>query len=284
MPELPEVETVRRDVESEFAGRLIEDVHAGGVRTLRRHRDPKELEQRVRGRKLVDTGRRGKYLMMNLDSGDVVVVHLGMSGQLLLAGVGDPQVKHTHVALSFDDGRELRFVDPRTFGEVFVSAPVPPGGVPAELSHLGLDPLAPDGEDEPDATEQRFVTLLGGRTTRLKPFLMDQTRVAGIGNMYADEILFAAGLRFDRPAGSLDEDEARRLFRSVVAVLSDAIVHRGSSLADEQYRDLYGRVGGYQALHRVYAREGSPCPRCGGPVERARSGGRSNFYCPGCQL
>ena len=283
MPELPEVETVRRGVEAEFAGRLIERVHAGGARTVRRHADPAELVERVRGRKLVGAGRRGKYLMMHLDSGDVVVIHLGMSGQLLLAGTGEPAVRHTHVAFGFDDGRELRFVDPRTFGEVFVSAPAAVGAAPPELSHLGPDPLVGTGGDGPDAAVGRFVALLAGRTTRLKPLLMDQTRIAGIGNMYADEILFAAGLRFDRPAGSLGEDEARRLFRSVVAVLSDAIAHRGSSLADEQYRDLYGRLGAYQGRHNVYAREGEPCPRCAAPIERARYGGRSNFYCPRCQ-
>ena len=289
MPELPEVETVRRDVESEFAGRRIGTVATGGARTLRRHGDPHGFVERVRGRKLVATGRRGKYLLLPLDSGDVVVVHLGMSGQLLLAGVGDPPVRHTHVAFGFEDGRELRFVDPRTFGEVFVSTPAAVGAAPPELAHLGMDPLGADlpGGDLPGAdlarAEARFVALLAGRTTKLKPLLMDQTRVAGIGNMYADEILFAAGLRFDRPAGSLSAEEARRLYRSAVAVLSDAIVHRGSSLADEQYRDLYGRVGGYQRFHRVYAREGSPCSRCSGPVERVKAAGRSNFYCPGCQ-
>lgn len=283
MPELPEVETVRRGVEAEFAGRLIEEVHAGGFRTLRRHADPAELVERTRGRKLVGTGRRGKYLMMHLDSGDVVVIHLGMSGQLLLAAGGEPAVRHTHVAFGFDDGRELRFVDPRTFGEVFVSVSAAAGAAPPELSHLGLDLLVGADGDGPDWIEDRFVALLAGRPTRLKPFLMDQTRIAGIGNMYADEILFAAGLRFDRPAGSLGEDEARRLFRSAVAVLSDAITHRGSSLADEQYRDIYGRLGGYQGLHHVYAREGLPCPRCAAPIERVRSGGRSNFYCRRCQ-
>ncbi len=288
MPELAEVETVRRDVDSEFSGRVIDHVAATGARTLRRHHRPGELVERAQGRKLLGAGRRGKYLLMHLDSGDVVVIHLGMSGQLLLAVPADPPVRHTHVAFTFDDGRQLRFVDPRTFGEVFVSTAAGPGAVPAELSNLGLDPLAPDAGSDVAAgpaapAEDRFVAVLAGRTTRLKPLLMDQTRIAGIGNMYADEILFAAGLRFDRPAGTLGEDDARRLFRAAVAVLSDAVVHRGSSLADEQYRDLYGRLGGYQALHNVYAREGRPCRRCATPIERVRAAGRSNFFCPRCQ-
>lgn len=281
MPELPEVETVRRDLESEFAGALIATVAASAGRTLRRHDRPEVFVARVEGRKLVGTGRRGKYLLLPLDSGDVVVVHLGMSGQLLVSDAAVPAPRHTHVALGFGDGRELRFVDPRTFGEVFVSLPPAVGSPPPELAHLGIDPLA-TGAAGPDP-EHGFLALLAGRATRLKPLLMDQTRVAGIGNMYADEILFAAGLRFDRPARSLTDEEARCLHRAVVAVLEQAIVHRGSSLADEQYRDLYGRVGGYQQFHQVYAREGLPCYRCAAPVERVKVGGRSNFFCPRCQ-
>ena len=277
MPELPEVETVRRDVHSEFAGRVIEDVRATGIRTLRRHARAEELIERAAGRKLVDTGRRGKYLLLRLDSSDVIVVHLGMSGQLLRVPAGGPAVKHTHVAFGFEGGVELRFVDPRTFGEVFVAGPAGIDAELEELAHLGLDPLGGPG------TETRFLEMLAGRATRLKPLLMDQTRVAGIGNMYADEILFEAGLRFDRPARTLGGEEGRRLFAAMTTVLTRAIEHRGSSLADEQYRDLYGRVGDYQRHHRVYAREGMPCPRCGTPVQRVRAAGRSNFFCPACQ-
>ncbi|HET9075537.1 MAG TPA: bifunctional DNA-formamidopyrimidine glycosylase/DNA-(apurinic or apyrimidinic site) lyase [Acidimicrobiales bacterium] len=277
MPELPEVETVRRDVHAEFAGLVVEDVRATGVRTLRRHGRPGELVERARGHKLVGTGRRGKYLLLGLDSGDVVVVHLGMSGQLLRAQAGQAQVRHTHVVFGFEGGVELRFVDPRTFGEVFVAGPAGVDMELDELAHLGIDPLGGPG------TEARFAGLLAGRGTRLKPLLMDQTRVAGIGNMYADEILFEAGLRFDRPAGSLTGGEVRRLFRAMTATLNRAIEHRGSSLADEQYRDLYGRVGDFQRLHRVYAREGAACPRCATPIARVKAGGRSNFFCPGCQ-
>ena len=261
----------------EFAGRLICEVSAGGVRTLRRHGHPDELVARVRGQRLLGAGRRGKYLTLGLGSGDVVVVHLGMSGQLLKAAAGAPLVRHTHVVFGFDGGAELRFVDPRTFGEVFVTAPVQPGGELRELAHLGVDPL------EGIADRDGLAALLAGRTTRLKPLLMDQTRIAGIGNMYADEILFAAGLRFDRPALTLGLEEVDRLHRAMVSVLNAAVAHRGSSFADEQYRDLYGKLGGYQRLHNVYAREGLACPGCGAPIERVKSGGRSNFFCPSCQ-
>ena len=277
MPELPEVETVRRDLEAEFAGRIIGSVTAGGTRTLRRHATPDEVIGLVRGQRLVAAGRRGKYLTLTLGNGDVVVVHLGMSGQLLKAAAGAPLARHTHFVFGFEGGSELRFVDPRTFGEIFVATPVGPGGALRELSHLGPDPLEDIGD--PDA----LAAVLAGRTTRLKPLMMDQTRISGIGNMYADEILFAARLRFDRPALSLRPPDVGRLHRAMHSVLDAAIAHRGSSFADEQYRDLYGELGGYQRLHNVYAREGLACPACASPIERVKFAGRSNFFCPSCQ-
>ena len=274
MPELAEVETLRRDVEAEYLGRRIRAVVATGRRSLRRHEDPAEFVARVQGRRLERTGRRGKYLLLHLDSGDTVVAHMGMSGQLLRLDPGAGEVRHTHVRLSFDGAPDLRFVDPRTFGQMFVTTAA--GGEVPELGHLGFDPLAPDAED-------RLRALLAARPTRLKPLLMDQSRIAGIGNMYADEILHAAGLHPDRPARTVTDPEAHRLYRSMVDVLEEAIRRRGSSLADEQYRDLYGRLGGYQELHRVYDRAGTPCGRCATTIVRVRDGGRSSFYCPGCQ-
>jgi formamidopyrimidine-DNA glycosylase len=275
LPELAEVETIRRDVEHEYAGRRVTRVEATGRRSVRRHPDPGQFESRVEGRTLTATARRGKYLILDLDSGDAVVAHMGMSGQLLRAGAEEPVQKHTHVLMAFEGGPELRFVDPRTFGQMWVTAPVA-GRIP-ELDHLGFDPLA-----DPDA-ESRLRSVLT-RPTRLKPLLMDQSRVAGIGNMYADEILHAARLRPDRPAASVSVPEARRLYKSMISVLNDAIRYRGSSLADEQYRDLYGRIGHYQERHQVYAREGRPCRRCDTAVVRVKANGRSSFFCPGCQI
>ena len=274
MPELAEAETIRRDVERIYTGRRIDRVDVTGLRSVRRHADPAEFVARVRGRRVAGTGRRGKYVVLDLEGGDAVVAHMGMSGQLLLAQPDEAVTKHTHVRMGFDEGPDLRFVDPRTFGQMWVTRPVE-GDIP-ELAHLGFDPL------EDPAAEKRLRELVA-RPTRLKPLLMDQSRIVGIGNMYADEILFTAGLRPDRPAASLSGPETKRLYRAVVAVLRDAIRHRGSSLADEQYRDLFGRVGEYQKHHKVYAREGRPCVRCESPVERTRSGGRSSFFCPSCQ-
>ena len=272
MPELAEAETIRRDVDAVYSGRLIESVTVTGLRSVRKHADPASFVARVAGRRVASVGRRGKFILLNLDGGDVAVAHMGMSGQLIMAGHDEPLANHTHVRLVFDSGPDLRFVDPRTFGQMWVSTPV--DGVVPELAHLGFEPL-----DEPSR-----LTALLTRPTRLKPLLMDQTRVVGIGNMYADEILWTARLRPERPAASVSATDGRRLQKAMVAVLTDAIEHRGSSLADEQYRDLYGRIGQYQLRHKVYAREGKPCKRCKTPIERIRFGNRSSFFCPSCQL
>jgi formamidopyrimidine-DNA glycosylase len=277
VPELPEVETLRRGVDAEMTGRTITEVIATGARTLRRYGAPGDFAGRLAGHRLVVTARRGKYLLLHLDDGDVVVVHMGMSGQLLVTDTCAPIGKHTHVVVTFDAARQLRFVDPRTFGEVFVSTGGGPlAGVP-ELAHLGAEPL-----DEA-MTPATLAGMLRNRRTKLKPLLMEQQWMVGIGNMYADEILWAARLRHDRPASDLSGREACRLHVAIVGVLTEAIRHRGSSLADEQYRDVYGRIGGYQAFHNVYARDGQPCPRCATPITRAKAYGRSTWSCPRCQ-
>ncbi|HZU71676.1 MAG TPA: bifunctional DNA-formamidopyrimidine glycosylase/DNA-(apurinic or apyrimidinic site) lyase [Acidimicrobiales bacterium] len=276
MPELPEVETVRRGLAEVVTGRQLKSVEVTGTRSVRRHR-PRELARRLEGRAVAGLGRRGKYLMIGFEPPDaLLVVHLGMSGQLLVADRADPVPAHTHVALGFEDGSEVRFVDPRTFGEVFVTE-AGDGWRPAALAHLGFDPV-----EEPPGPAA-FARLLAGRRTRLKALLLDQRFVAGLGNIYTDEILFAAGLRHDRPASSLDRAEAAALYRSMTSILREAIRRRGSSLSDMQYRDVRGRPGGYQSRHRVYDRRGEPCTRCGAPIERARAAGRSTYFCPRCQ-
>lgn len=277
MPELPEVETVRSDLERLVVGRRIEAVDATGARTLRRYGSATGMGSRLAGRRLASVDRRGKYLLLRAGGGEVVVVHLGMSGQLLYAGPEVPRPRHTHVAWRLDAGDELRFVDPRTFGEVFLSAGLGPGGVPVELAHLGADPF------DPALDAATLGQWLAGRRTRLKVLLLGQRVVAGIGNIYSDEILWGARLGPDRPAGTLSRAEVRRLHESMRAVLAAAIAHRGSSLADQQYRDLSGRPGGYQALHQAYGRAGEPCARCSRPIRRDRAYGRSTFSCPRCQ-
>lgn len=278
MPELPEVETVRRDLERDFVGKRIEHIDAAGVHRLRRHSPAPELAARVAGRRLVGVRRRGKYLVADLDGGDVLVMHLGMSGQLRRTSPDAPLAPHSHVVLHWEGDCQLRFVDPRTFGELFVTASDPVTGKVAELAHLGHDAL------DNRLTWSQAALLFAARRTRLKPLLMDQRFLAGIGNLYADEILWASRLRADRPAGDLGGDEVRRLWRTRRSTLRLAIDHRGSSLADSQYRDLSGAVGGYQAFHQAYGREGLPCRRCRTPIVRVMAAGRSGFSCPRCQV
>jgi formamidopyrimidine-DNA glycosylase len=278
VPELPEVETIRRDVDKEYTGKRIKSVEVSGLRSVRRHTDPEEFIVRLVGHKITSVVRKGKYLLFKLDTGDVVVTHLGMSGQLLRVSAKEPLEKHTHVVISFSQGAQLRFVDPRTFGEMFVTRPERLEDEVPDLAHLGFDPL------DHIITWTQFANLLYARKTKLKTLLMDQRFIAGIGNIYSDEILFAAGLRYDRSSEALTAQEVRRLYRSMIETLQDAVKHRGSSLADEQYRDLFGEVGEFQSHHQVYDREGQNCRRCRSVIVRIKANGRSAFLCPQCQV
>ncbi|MCU1380534.1 MAG: Formamidopyrimidine-DNA glycosylase [Acidimicrobiales bacterium] len=277
MPELPEVETVRRDLEKEVLGRRVKSVEVTGNRSIRRHTTKKQFISRIEGQKIDAVQRRGKNLLLSLGD-DWLVVHLGMSGQLLKAAPRDEVVKHTHVTISFTQGGQIRFVDPRTFGELYVVAKDKVAEEAPELSELGFDPI------EDVISWNDFGNRLIARRVKLKTLLMDQRFVAGIGNIYSDEILWAAGLRYDRGSETVSTQEVRRLYRTMGEVLQEAIKLRGSSLADEQYRDLYGNVGTFQTEHKVYAREGLPCRRCRHIIERVKWQGRSAFYCPGCQV
>jgi formamidopyrimidine-DNA glycosylase len=279
MPELPEVEVIRRDLEKEVVGRKVKAVDVAGMRSIRRYRQRKQFTGALVGKKFLGVERRGKYLLVKLDGGDVLVIHLGMSGQLRrAAGTKEPVAKHTHVVITFTQGGQLRFIDPRTFGEMFVTSLDGLEDEVDELAHLGLDPL------ETALSWDHFGDLVAQRHAKLKPALMDQKFIAGIGNIYSDEILHHAGLRWDRMSDELTPEEVRRLYRAVVEVLQEGVKHRGSSLADEQYVDLHGKKGGYQEHHQVYAREGQACYRCRRDVVREKVGNRSTFYCPYCQV
>jgi formamidopyrimidine-DNA glycosylase len=277
MPELPEVETIRRDLEKEALGKRIKTVEVTGLRSIRRHANKKQFIGRLEGQKIEGVSRRGKNLLIDLGD-DLLVVHLGMSGQLLKAAPKDPAIKHTHVVITFSVGGQLRYVDTRTFGELYVAAKANLAEEAAELTELGFDPI------EDVMSWQDFATKLVRKQAQLKSVLMDQKFVAGIGNIYSDEILWEAGLRYDRPSHTLSIQEVRRLYRAIGEVLQEAIKQRGSSLADETYRDLYGAIGGFQLQHNVYARDGQPCKRCRHAIGKAKYGGRSTYYCPSCQV
>ena len=277
MPELPEVETVRRGLQRHLVGRRIERVEVGRERTVRRT-SREALIDGLSGTVIAAADRRGKYLLLPLDSGDTAMIHLRMSGQVLLAPAGADRPAHTHVVLHLDDGNEAWFVDPRTFGEVVVFDPDRIAVELPELARLGVDPIA----EQFDAAVLRRV--FGTTARALKPLLLDQHVVAGIGNIYADEILHRAKLRPDRAASSLDGRRCRTLADSIIEVLTEAIDAGGSTLGDAQYVDLMGEGGSYQDDHRVYGRGGERCPTCGrGWIRRSVTGGRGTHWCPICQ-
>ena len=281
MPELPEVEVIRRDLVKEVVGQQIASVEVrntkNAMRVIRRHRRRRDLEDPLTGATVTAIDRRGKYLVFHLDDDLALVVHLGMSGQLLQAAAGDGYENHTHVVFDLAGGGQLRFVDPRTFGEMFVTTKADDGRV-KELGGLGLDPL------EDQLTWQHFSKFLSDHRMKLKSLLMDQRFVAGIGNIYSDEILYLAGVHPNRGSDTLTDTEVRRLYRAMQEVLQEAIRHRGTSADDEQYRDLYGAAGEHRGFLQVYQREGRPCRRCRTPIERARWSNRSMYFCPKCQI
>jgi formamidopyrimidine-DNA glycosylase len=299
MPELPEVETVRASLARDVVGKKVKLAAVTNGRAVRRHKSAKEFRALLEGHTIKSAERLGKYLIFGLDNANHLVVHLGMSGQLLRSkGPKDVKPKHTHVVISFVQGGELRYVDPRTFGELFVSVP-PVEGAEVEISkfarlsiggeglrlrrqipeiaHLGIDPF------EDQIGWDRFAAILRSRSTGLKVVLTDQDIMAGLGNIYADEVLFAAALRYDRPAESLSTIEIRRLHRAIIEILTDAIKFGGSTLDDEQYVDPDGKPGTYQERHQVYNREGLPCFQCRQPIIRVTVRQRSTFFCANCQ-
>jgi formamidopyrimidine-DNA glycosylase len=278
--ELPEVEVVRRDLEKEVVGRRVRSVdvrpHRNAMRVIRRHARRKEFADRLAGKKMSKVDRKGKYVLIHLDDGDVLVVHFGMSGQFLRGTKRQSLPTHTHVVIEFQQGGDLRFIDPRTFGEMFVTSADELGKV-KELDHIAIDPL------EDTFTWQEFSGELARRATKLKSLLMDQKFVSGLGNIYSDEVLFAAGLRHDRMSDSLSSQEVRRLYRAIREVVQDAIRYRGTTLDDEAYVDLFGKPGEFQAELKVYGRKGLACRRCRTPIDVVKISGRNSYFCPQCQ-
>jgi formamidopyrimidine-DNA glycosylase len=278
--ELPEVEVMRRDLEKDVVGRRIKTAEVkssrNAMRVIRRHGKRKDFTSRLEGRKLTKVERRGKYLLLHLDSGDALVTHFGMSGQFQ-RGNGRVVIEpHTHVVLTFQQGGDLRFIDPRTFGEMFVTSADELGKV-KELQHIAIDPL------DQVFTWPTFQYLLAQRGAKMKQLLMDQKFISGLGNIYSDEVLFAAGLRYDRLSDTLSSQEVRRLYRAIQETVQDAIKMRGTTLDDEAYVDLFGKPGEFQGELKVYGREGEPCRRCRTPIQTIKVSQRTSYFCPQCQ-
>lgn len=296
MPELPEVETIRRQLEPEVVGRRIVGVEVLDERWTRPE-PPDALVEAVEGREVLVAERRGKYLILRLEGERALVMHLRMTGNLLLrqasaddgGAVADlmdsgrfggarlyesaPELRHLRARLVLDDGSELLFTDARRFGHAVALA----GAEIDEYfaARLGLEPLTEE------LTAEALCELAAGRTAPLKSFLLSQTGIAGIGNIYADEALFRAELHPLSPAGSMKAEHCEALREAIVATLELALDQGGSSIDD--YLDARGERGSMQDEFLVHTREGEPCPRCGEEIRRIVVGGRSTYFCPGCQ-
>ena len=276
MPELPEVEVVRQGLERGVTGRTVDRVTVEHPRAIRRHlAGARDFAALLEGQTLLAARRRGKFLWLPLDSGDALTAHLGMSGQLLVVPGDKPVEAHLRVRLTFTDGgRELRFVDQRTFGSLMVVA----GGaeLPATMTHIARDPLDPEFDDE------AFVAALRRRRTEVKRALLDQTLVSGIGNIYADEMLWRSGLHGAWPTDRLTGPVARRLLAHGRDVLGASLAQGGTSF-DALYVSTEGVSGLFERSLHAYGREGQPCDRCGTPIRREAFMNRSSFSCPRCQ-
>ncbi|NUR71477.1 MAG: bifunctional DNA-formamidopyrimidine glycosylase/DNA-(apurinic or apyrimidinic site) lyase [Hamadaea sp.] len=276
MPELPEVETVRQGVERWITGRTIAAAEVLHPRAVRRHvAGAGDFVAALRGVKVLGARRRGKYLWLPLDSGDAVVGHLGMSGQLLVQPPDTEDEKHLRIRFRFEDGdSELRFVDQRTFGGLALSR----GGaeLPAEIAHIALDPF------DADYREALVATALRAKKTEVKRALLDQTLISGVGNIYADEALWRAKLHGARPTDRLSQAVALTLLGHCRDVMAEAMIAGGTSF-DALYVNVNGESGYFDRSLNAYGREGEPCSRCGSAIRRESFMNRSSFSCPRCQ-
>ncbi|HEY1470051.1 MAG TPA: bifunctional DNA-formamidopyrimidine glycosylase/DNA-(apurinic or apyrimidinic site) lyase [Candidatus Acidoferrum sp.] len=275
MPELPEVETVARGLQKEVAGRRILSITIGKSDFID---NPAEIERELPGRMIREVRRYGKFLLLRLtatekarleDDESALLVHLGMTGMLWPRPVSEPQLKHTHVVMLLDDGRELRFIDARRFGRIaYLAKEV----LQKELLRFGADPLEVGLEE----FQKRM-----NRRARVKALLLDQRVLRGVGNIYADESLWKAKIHPAHLGTRLTAPQVKELYRALQYILKKAIVLRGSSISD--FLDPDGQPGEYQRHHRVYGRKGKSCPRCKTPIRRVIVAGRSSYFCPNCQ-
>jgi formamidopyrimidine-DNA glycosylase len=282
MPELPEVETVARGLRQAILGRRVLSVTLGKTDFID---DPAALEQHLPGRQIEAVERYGKFMLLRLSAvtasegtsgnGDAapasLLVHLGMTGQLAPSPAAQPCGKHTHVCLLLDDGRELRYTDPRRFGRMAYLAEA---ALAEELTGFGADPL--------EVGVEEFAERIRSRHARIKALLLDQSVLRGVGNIYADESLWCARIHPARLGAQLSKQQAETLRKVLLDILRKAIAMRGSSISD--FLDANGEPGEYQRHHRVYGREGKGCYRCRTAIRRAIVAGRSSYFCPKCQV
>jgi formamidopyrimidine-DNA glycosylase len=284
VPELPEVEVVRRGLAAHVTGRLVKHVEVLHPRSVRRHVEgPADFAGRLAGHRMIAARRRGKYLWIEVGTDSVatesVIAHLGMSGQMLVKPADAPTEKHLRVRIRFaDDGPELRFVDQRTFGGLALADLVDVAGepLPVPIAHIARDPMDP----RYDVTA--VVRALRRKRTDVKRALLDQTLVSGIGNIYADEALWRSGLHWARPTEKLTAAQAAALLTHAGEVMNEALVVGGTSF-DALYVNVNGESGYFERGLAVYGQEGRPCRRCGSPIRREAFMNRSSYSCPRCQ-
>ncbi|MBF6217978.1 bifunctional DNA-formamidopyrimidine glycosylase/DNA-(apurinic or apyrimidinic site) lyase [Nocardia abscessus] len=280
MPELPEVEVVRRGLADHVVGRVVESVAITHPRSVRRHLEgAADLAARLTGLTVESAQRRGKFLWLTFDDPEAaLVVHLGMSGQMLVQSADAPVEKHAHIRATFGDGTQLRFIDQRTFGGWALAPLVEVEGilVPEPVAHIARDPLDPRFDVE------SVVAVIRGKQSEIKRVLLDQGVVSGIGNIYADEALWRARIHGGRLASGLSRPAVRGLLAEVSAVMGEALAAGGTSF-DALYVNVNGQSGYFERALAVYGREHEPCRRCGAPIIRERFMNRSSYSCPRCQ-
>ena len=276
MPELPEVEVVCRSLRKVLLGRRIQGFETDLPKMLKEPAaDEDYFREHLTGQAITDIARRGKYILIYLEKGDILTVHLRMTGKLLYVEQSVPRGKHAHILMPLDDAHELRFDDVRQFGAFYLTAADQLKRIEG-LATLGAEPL------EDDFTAECLRALLADKRQKLKAFLLDQHNIAGIGNIYADEILFQAGLHPETLAAQVTaEEDIFRLWQAIRDRLTQGIAGGGSSIKD--YVDALGQSGSFQEQHRVYGRAGQRCAECGGIIEKIKVCGRTTCFCPNCQ-
>lgn len=274
MPELPEVETMVRDLAGRVVGRTIVGVDAPFTGTIR-YPGFSEFVDRVTGRTITSIWRRGKYAVFELNSGDALILHRGMTGSILLRPDDAPLEPYVRLIFRLDDGDQLRFDDMRKFGKAFVMRS-DGSERPMPWARMGPEPLSPQ------FTEDALAKALRRRTAAIKSLLLNQEIVAGLGNIYVDESLFRAGIHPLRPAAGLSPAEVGRLHAAITSTLASAVHGRGTTFSS--YRDIEGREGRFQTALSVFRKSGEPCPTCETPIERIVVGGRGTHFCPACQV
>ena len=280
MPELPEVEVIRRDLEKEIVGRRVKDVEvrpgSRAMKVVRRHGRRKEFQDLLTGARVDAIDRAGKSIALELDNGQVLVIDMGDAGTLLKTSASDALASHTHILIGFTIGGQLRYIDPTLAGEVYVE---PKEDFVTHKKELAaLDPL-----DNQPFTWHHFSSILEAREVPLKELLMDGDFICGLGDIYSDEVLFVAGLRYDRSSRELSSQDVRRLYRALMETLQDALKARGTTWGRQEFRDLSGNPGQFQLELKVYELDGEACRRCRNTIVRQEFGERFTYFCPQCQ-